>query len=50
MGADVEHQITRLHELGVKALHGGAALPVAVIDAQRAKNSAGGSETVEHAV
>ena len=32
MGADVEHQIARPHELAIEAVHRGAALAVAVID------------------
>src|SRR5215211_9299585 len=38
MSADIEYEIAGLHELGVELLHGGAAAPVAIVDAQGAKD------------
>ena len=50
MGADVEHQIATLDELAIEPVHGRRARPIAVIDAQRADDAAGGPKGVEHRV
>ena len=50
MGADVEHQVAGLHELGVEPVHRRARRAVAVIDAQRAHDPARGPQGFQHGV
>jgi hypothetical protein len=48
MRASIEDEIAGLDKLAVEAIHGGAPVAVAVIDAQRPNDPANGSPEVAH--
>src|SRR3974390_211331 len=50
MGADIKHQVTRLYELAVEAVHRRRARAVTVVDTQGADDTARSPEALKHRV